>query len=540
MSVSLPLYTAQQVVELDRLVIQHEGVSAALLMKRAGRCAFERLLAQWPQTAALHIFCGSGSNGGDGYVLAALAKQRNLQVSVWFIGEPATDTAALRARDYATQEGLVLGEDIRPFNEAAFIDSQLMQDPRTVIVDALLGTGTEGELRPLMREAVNAINTAKQRYGWSVLAIDIPTGVNPDTGATGDDVIQSDVTISFIGRKQGLYTGAGRACSGQRVFSSLDVEEEWLHLVNPASQTLALSALLPQLPERHSNAHKGDCGHLLVVGGDTGVGYGYGGAPLMAAQMALRTGAGLVSLATQPTFVNAALSRQPELMVAGIESGQALLPLLPRATAIVIGTGLGQSAWSEQLLYQVLDHATQPLVIDADALRLLSQARFASLSAVAQQDRQWVLTPHAGEAAALLDCSVADIEADRFAAAQEIQQRYGGAVILKGAGTVIATADGQLSICDAGNAGMASGGMGDVLSGLVGALLVQGMSVNDAAKLAALLHSTAADIAVKTMGLRSLLATDLIPAVQKLLNEPAFNEILSGEPLGHTAKSNGG
>lgn len=519
MSVSLPLYTAQQVVELDRLVIQHEGVSAALLMKRAGRYAFERLLAQWPKTAALHIFCGAGNNGGDGYVLAALAKQRNLPVSVWFIGEPASHTAALKARDYAVQEGLILHEDIRPFDEAAFIDSQLMQDSQTVLVDALLGTGIDGELRPLMCDAVNAINTAKQRQGWPVLAMDIPTGVNPDTGASGDDAIQADVTISFIGRKQGLYTGKGRASSGQRFFSSLEVEEEWLHLVNPTSQTLALNALLSLLPERHSDAHKGDCGHLLVIGGDAGVGYGYGGAPLMAAQMALRTGAGLVSMATQPIFVNAALARQPELMVAGIENGQALLPLLPRASAIVIGTGLGQSAWSEQLLYQVLDHSTQPLVIDADALRLLSQARFANLSVVAQQDRQWVLTPHAGEAAALLDCSVADIEADRFTAAHAIQQRYGGAVILKGAGTVVATSDGQLSVCDAGNAGMASGGMGDVLSGLVGSLLVQGMCANDAAKLGTLLHSTAADVAVTATGLRSLLATDLIPAVQKLLHE---------------------
>lgn len=512
------LYTAQQVTELDNLVIAHQGISASTLMKRAGREAFEYLFDRWPNTVALHIFCGSGNNGGDGYVIAALAKQRNIRVRLWSIGEPSANTPAARARDYAIQEGVTINEECQPFDTAAFVDSQLMEDANTVIVDALLGTGSKGQLKPLVTEAVVAINAAKKNHGWSVLAIDIPTGVNPNVGSVDGDAVMADATISFIGKKQGLYTGAGRVCSGERHFSSLGADDEWLNLVNPSSYLLALDEWLALLPERNSGAHKGNCGHLLVIGGDHGVGYGYGGAPIMAAQMALRTGAGLVSVATQPVFVSAALARQPELMVAGVDNGQALLPALLRASGIVIGTGLGLSAWSEQLLYQVLDgYSTLPLVIDADALRLLSEPRFAQLSTVEKQHRQWVLTPHPGEAAVLLDCRVEDIEADRFAAAQAIQQRYGGAVILKGAGTVVATSNGESFICDAGNAGMASGGMGDVLSGLVGALLVQGMSANNAAALATVLHSTAADHAVKHTGLRSLLATDLIPAVQKLL-----------------------
>jgi NAD(P)H-hydrate epimerase len=510
---SSSLYLAQQVAELDRLVMQHEGIAPTVLMKRAGRHAFECLLACWPLTTALHIFCGAGNNGGDGYVIAALAKQRNVNVTVWTFGEPTKESAAFAAYEYALREGV----ESQAFTIAAFVDSQLMQDPQTVIVDAVLGTGSQGILRENIADVVTAINIAKQAHSWPVLAIDIPTGVNADTGAVATVAIMADASISFLGQKQGLFTGAGRVHSGRRYFSDLEIDEEWLHLVNPSTELLALDKALLDLPSRISVDHKGDCGHLLVVGGDNGVGYGYGGAPIMAAQMALRSGAGLVSLAVQPVFVSAALTRQPELMVAGIENGQALLPMLERATGIVIGTGLGQSAWSEQLFYQVLDTTTQPLVIDADALRLLAQPRFADLSAIAPKDRQWILTPHPGEAAALLNCSVAEIQTDRFAAAQAIQQQYGGAVILKGAGTIVVASNGDQYICDAGNSGMASAGMGDVLSGLVGALLVQGMSVDKAAMLGAVLHSSAADHAVIASGQRSLLATDVIPAVQALL-----------------------
>jgi hydroxyethylthiazole kinase-like uncharacterized protein yjeF len=515
-SSSLSLYVSKQVVELDHLVMQHEGIPAIVLMKRAGRKAFDCMVDLWPQTTALHLFCGAGNNGGDGYVIAALAKQRNLNVTLWTLGEPAKDSAAFAAYEYAVREGVVC----RPFDSATFTDSQLMQDKHTVIVDAILGTGSQGALRENITEAVVALNAAATSHGWPILAIDIPTGVCGDAGTVGSAAVEADATISFIGQKQGLFTGAGRVHSGARYFSDLDVDHEWLHLVNPTTQLLRLRDTLAALPQRSCDAHKGHCGHLLVIGGDNGVGYGYGGAPIMAAQMALRSGAGLVSVATQPVFVAAALARQPELMVAGIDNGQALLPMLDRASGIVIGTGLGQSAWSEQLLYQVLDNTIVPLVLDADALRFLSQTHFAELSKVERDQRQWVLTPHPGEAATLLGCSIASIQSDRFAAAQAIQQKYGGAVILKGAGTIVVTSTGEQYLCDAGNAGMASGGMGDVLSGLVGSLLVQGMSCDDAAMLAAILHSSAADNAVITTGVRGLLATDLIAVVQALMSAP--------------------
>ena len=223
-------------------------------------------------------------------------------------------------------------------------------------------------------------------------------------------------------------------------------------------------------------------------------------------------------MATRPEFVSAALARQPEMMVAAIDNGQALLPLLERASGFVIGPGLGQSSWSEQLLYQVLQSGNKPMVLDADALHLLAQERFATLPTTAVLERQWILTPHPGEAASLLGISVSEVQQDRFAAAKRIQQQYGGAVILKGAGTIVITSVGEQYICDAGSPAMASGGMGDVLSGLLGSLLVQGVPHDQAAVLGAILHSSAADIAAEKTGQRGLLATDLIPYVQDLLN----------------------
>lgn len=514
-SESSALYVAEQVTELDNLVMQHQGISASVLMKRAGRAAFELLSEQWPQTKVLHIFCGSGNNAGDGYILAALAQQRHLQVHVWYLSDPEQLLgAAQQAYQYALREGVTCCV----FNAAKFLDMQLMQPQETVLVDALLGTGVTGELRDTYIDAVRAMNAAKEAHTWPIVAMDIPTGVNPDTGAVTSVAVIADTTMSFIGQKQGLFTGAGRVHSGERVFSTLEVEDEWLHLVNPTTRIIDFEKAIVLLPMRGLAAHKGDCGHVLVVGGDVGVSYGYGGAPIMAAQMALRCGAGLVSVATQPAFVSAALARQPELMVAGIENGQALLPLLEKVSGIVIGTGLGQSAWSEQLFYQAVQMNDKPMVIDADALHLLAQTRFSSLVSTPVKERQWILTPHPGEAAALLGVTIADIQIDRLAAAQRIQQQYGGAVILKGAGTVVVTSAGAQWICNAGSPAMASGGMGDVLSGLLGSLLVQGMAIDQAALLGTVAHSIAADLAVIEVGQRGLLATDIIPYVQDLFD----------------------
>ena len=271
------------------------------------------------------------------------------------------------------------------------------------------------------------------------------------------------------------------------------------------------------LAPRPRDSHKGSFGHVLVVGGDEG----FGGAALLAAEASARCGSGLTSVATHPTHASAFLGRRPELMVRGIAETTALLPLLERSTVLVLGPGLGQSPWSHHCFETALLHARQsnkPLVLDADGLNLLSQSQDHKIKAPYEK---WILTPHPGEAARLLGMTTAKIQADREAAARHLQQQYGGAVILKGQGTLVCTGSPpriRVECCQHGNPGMASGGMGDVLSGVCGSLLAQGFDVATSARLATCLHSKAADLAAAENGERGLLASDLFPWLHRLLN----------------------
>ncbi|WP_314388107.1 NAD(P)H-hydrate dehydratase [Pseudomonas brenneri] len=262
---------------------------------------------------------------------------------------------------------------------------------------------------------------------------------------------------------------------------------------------------LPQLAGRSLDAHKGQFGHVLVIGGDQGL----GGAALLAAESALRSGAGLVSLATRSEHIPAALARLPEVMARGVHSANQLMGLLEKVSVIVIGPGLGDMAWGKSLL-SVAANARQPQVWDADALNLLA-AGHVDLPA------DCVITPHPGEAARLMGISTAEVQADRLKVARALSQKFNAVTVLKGAGSLIASPDGRVSRCDQGHPAMASAGLGDVLAGLIGALLAQGMSAFEAASLAVWLHATAGD-RQGSFG-RGLAASDLIPVIRQLLEE---------------------
>jgi ADP-dependent NAD(P)H-hydrate dehydratase / NAD(P)H-hydrate epimerase len=506
------LYTADQVRVLDRCAVEEHHLNTSLLMMRAGKAAFTQLLALWPQVVSIHVFCGSGNNGGDGYVLAALASQQQLSVIVWQLAPVEKLTgAALAAYHYAQQEQVL----IQPFSLAAWQQQQLLT-PATltqsvVIIDALLGTGLTGPVRPLYADAIESINACD----WPVLALDIPSGVNADTGDVTGVAIKANATVSFIGLKLGLFMSRGRVFSGQRYFNDLAVPISIYSAASAIATRLQLDDVLGVLAPRPADAHKKDCGHLLVIGGD----HGYGGAPLMAAEMALRCGAGMVSIATHAEHIGAILARRPELMALAVESGQILKPLLQRSNALVVGPGMGSSAWSKQLLSHAIGVGL-PMVIDADALNLLASGDLH----LNTDNPQWILTPHPGEAARLLATTSDRIQADRVQAARDIQARYGGVVILKGPGTLVLDLDGNISVCDHGNPGMASAGMGDVLCGLLGALIVQGVGLNNAAQLGVCLHAAAADNLVQNNGERGLLATDLIAAVRTIINGPRISD----------------
>ena len=493
------LYTAAQARELDRIAIEDYGIPGIRLMSRAGRAAFDLLLEVWPEPGHIHVFCGTGNNGGDGYIVAELGHSRSIPVTVYQLGNPARISGDARlARDNA----LAAGVTVLAFDQQAFAPTHT--GGSQVVVDALLGTGLSGEVRGDYAEAIAAINGC----GLPVLAIDIPSGLCSDTGRELGRAVLAEHTATFIAIKRGLLTGAAPAHVGGLHCTDLEVPAEAYQQLSSNCELLDLDELLPSMPARPAHAHKGCYGHALVVGGNEGM----AGAVVMAAEAAARCGTGLVSAATRRAHVSALVSRVPEVMAHAVEHGNELLPLLQKPTAVAVGPGLGSDAWAEQMLWRVTD-TEYPLVVDADALNLLARGQILP----GFRCDNWILTPHPGEAARLLDCSNAEVQADRFAAVREIQASYGGVVLLKGAGTLVCGSE-DIFFCPYGNPGMAGGGMGDVLSGVLVALLAQGLAPLQAACLGVCLHGMAADLAAQE-GSVGLLATDLIPQLRFLLGD---------------------
>ncbi|MEM7027608.1 MAG: NAD(P)H-hydrate dehydratase [Pseudomonadota bacterium] len=490
---SLPqtLYSAAQVRELDRIAIQDHGIPGYDLMQRAAAFSYECLKEYFPDTEKVLIVCGGGNNAGDGYELAALAAQDNKQVTV----------ANLISTDKLSGDAKIAFDAFIQISGKPETFHNSLLDDVDVIVDAIFGTGLDRDIEGEIAEVINAINAQSA----PVMALDIPSGLHADHGIEMGVAISADITPTFIGLKKGMFTNNGPEHSGTSLFNDLDVPKAIYDALGEAdAKILDADQLLTQLPLRHLNSHKGHFGHVLIIGGDEG----YIGAARLAAEAALRVGAGLVSVATRESHAMMMNIQRPEIMAHGVETAQQLKPLLKQATVIVIGPGLGQSDWAQQLFASVLERQL-PMVIDADALNLMASHPVEKLNSV--------LTPHPGEAARLLDTDTATIQHDRFSSAQQLQDNYKGTIVLKGCGTIIADQTGGLHVCTAGNPGMATGGMGDVLSGLIGGLMAQQLELDEAAKLGVLVHATAADLAI-TDGERGLLASDLFSYIRKLVN----------------------
>lgn len=485
------LYRIAQVKELERIAIETFSIASAELMERAGEAAFEVLRSCWPRARRIVLVCGGGNNGGDGFVVARLARVAGFEVTVLLLtAANSLQGDAGRAYEAMTAVGI----ESQQWDERALCDAD-------VVVDALLGTGLDRAVQGEWCDVIEAINVA----ALPVLALDIPSGLSADSGAVMSVAIRAAATISFIGLKQGMFTASGPDHCGEILFDDLQLPPEVYAAVAPAARRTDPRSLVTLLPRRALSTHKGDCGHVLLVGGALGM----GGAVQMAAEATARCGAGRVSIATASAHAALLNLTRPELMVHAVDEAEALRPLLQKADVIAVGPGLGTSTWGMMLLETVLA-CEVPLVVDADALNLLA-------SEPHMRD-DWVLTPHPGEAAQLLNITTVEVQADRFFAADALQRRYGGVVVLKGSGSLTVDQDGVVILCDAGNPGMACGGMGDVLTGVIAALIAQGLSLADAAKLGVWLHATAADRAA-TRGERGLLASDLMPHLRKLVNQ---------------------
>ena len=484
----LQVYSAAQVRELDARLIA-AGTPAYELMQRAAHACWRALRQRWPEAGCVTVLTGRGNNAGDGYLIAALAKRAGWQVRVLAVGEVAQlqgDAAQ------ACAEAMAADVEIAPWSECAPL--------RGVLVDALLGTGLTGPVREPYAQAIRLINAS----GLPVLAVDTPSGLCADTGSEQGVAVRAELTVSFIALKLGLFTGVAADRVGVLVFAPLQTDPQVQAQVPAIAQRLAPAGLLP-LPPRARTAHKGQLGHVLVIGGERGL----GGAALLAAEAALRAGAGLVSLATRAEHVAAALTRRPEIMCVPVASANQLMPLLAAATVLVVGPGLGQGAWGRSLLSAAAGLGCVQ-VWDADALNLLAAGQV-NLPAGG------VLTPHPGEAARLLGVTVAQLQADRPAAARALSERYQAVVVLKGAGSLVAAPDGRLAVCNNGHPAMAGAGFGDVLAGLIGALLAQGLPAFDAARLAVWLHARAGE-QLAVLG-RGMVASDLFPAIRAQLEE---------------------
>jgi len=515
------LYRADQVREFDRVAIEHHELPGLLLMKRAASAMLALAQQHWPAAQKFIVFCGGGNNGGDGYLFALLAAEQKLQVTVIYTREPnELKGDASKAWQLARQHSVKRVS----FADQALVNAAL--DSADVIVDCLLGTGLSQTVRPQEQRIIGLINDSC----LPVLAADIPSGLGSDTGAIMGAAVCASVTVTFVAAKIGLCTASGPACCGQLYLSRLGIPDPVYNNASTGSlqpplpypespvDILYLPALSEHIPRRRSDAHKGKHGHTLIIGGDLGM----GGAVILAARAALHCGSGLVSIATRAEHVSALLAQQAELMVHAVSGGAECTPLLENCTAIVIGPGLGQSSWSRDVLHTVLRQNSSssgqppaPLLLDADALNLIAAHGWQPLL----QNRPVIATPHPGEAARLLVANTATVQADRCRSVKNLQEMLGGVVLLKGAGTLLCSEHAEISLCPYGNAGMSVGGMGDVLSGVIGALCAQGLALNSAVQLGACLHSAAADLAVEELGgMIGLCASELVLPLRTLLN----------------------
>ena len=490
MSLPTEIYSADNVRQIDHNAIHDAGISGYTLMTRAAEAALNVALEHFPDARRWQIVCGAGNNAGDGYVLARLASQADIEVSVLSLTSPEKlgGDAKTAFEDFAAIGGSIGDWD------------GLLDPDANLLVDSIVGSGLQRKIEGQFAEAVKAING----HPAPVFALDVPTGVATDDGRILGVAVQAAITMTFVGLKAGLFLRDGPICAGQLHFADLGIPPECRRDIAVEMRRISAAAVAAALPPRDRNAHKGDFGNLLIIGG----GPGMPGAVLLAGEAALRSGAGLVTVATHPSHHAEIVVGRPELMCRGIEEADDLEELLAKAEVIAIGPGLGTDHWATSVFEKAIN-CKLPSVVDADALNLLA-------SSPARADQR-IITPHPGEAGRLLAVSTAEVQADRRLAVSALQEKYGGTVVLKGAGTLVSSETGPVWLCSAGNPGMAAPGMGDVLTGIIAGLLAQGLEPEVAATTGVAVHAAAGDAAA-VEGQRGLMASDLLQKLRTWVN----------------------
>lgn len=496
MPLPVSLYSAAQARALDRHASHALQIPGYTLMKRAGEAALRTLRTRWPTCHRILVVCGGGNNGGDGYVLARFAQATGLTVTV--LAAVAPDSLSGEAQQ-AHADFLASGGQVQRFARERLQDGD-------VIVDALLGTGLHTGVRADAAQVIDAMNEASR----PLFALDVPSGLHSDTGTALGTAVRAECTLTFIVLKTGLFVGDGPEYCGTVFFDDLEVPVPALPDFAPRLERITEAEIAQALPRRKRAANKGNFGRVLIVGG----GPGMPGAVRLAGEACLRVGAGLVSVAVAPENVAGIVAGRPELICHAVPDADHLPPIMEQADVIAVGPGLGRSAWARALLPLVLG-CDQPLVVDADALNLIAEQSPGHPGEFRRPD--WILTPHPGEAGRLLGMQTSDVQRDRLTSLEMLLSRYGGTVVLKGAGTLVGTEGRTPGVCERGNPGMASAGMGDVLTGAVCGVLAQCRDPDLAARVAVLVHAMSGD-AVARSGERGLLAAEVAYQLRASVN----------------------
>ncbi len=485
-------HTVEAVVAHEQALFA-EGVDAYGLMVEAGTAAFEAMRERWPQARRIAVLVGPGQNGGDGLVVARLAREAGLFVDLLGWKRPEFTRGAARAWQALRAGGAGIEVIVDPEGTR---ESLARAD---LVVDALFGIGLARRIEGAAADFMRRVGECLADSRAAVLAVDAPSGLDCDTGAVDPLTFPADLTVTFLGIKRGQVTGAGVAYCGARELADLGYP-----MTEAAPGSVPLLHGDWSLAPRRPDGHKGSYGTVLVVAGNRGM----PGAARLASEAALRLGAGKVIVATHPDHAAALNIGRPELIVHGVSRGEDLAALLEQSTAVVVGPGLGRDDWGEAMWHGLRD-SRLPAVVDADGLRLLEPG--------APADREMVLTPHPGEAAELLGCRVGEVNDDRLAAADRLADRYGALVLLKGAGTVLAGGR-EPAVCLRGSPSLATAGSGDILSGLIAALLAMGLPMREAVEGGVSLHAVAGEIEADARGTWGMAALDLLGPVRGLAN----------------------
>lgn len=502
------LVTASEMQEMDRRTTEAFGIPARVLMENAGRGATDFLIEQFPDIASLRagIIAGRGNNGGDGFVIARNLAQRDVDVTVYLLA----DTAGLAGDAAANFELLApLGVAVIVLPDShTFVRAKDSMRDRDLWVDAILGTGLKSDVRDYYREAIDFINSLAK----PVLSVDVPSGLNADTGQPCGASIRACATATFAFAKTGHFQYPGVELIGKLRVIDIGIPAYIAEEVGPKHFLLTPNDIRSYLKPRPLNTHKGRTGHVFVLAGSPGK----TGAAAMTAEAAMRAGAGLVTLGVPQSLEPIVANQSLEVMTAalpetdgsvlGEASLDAILRLLADKRCLALGPGMGQADETRSLVHQLLAQCRLPMVIDADGLNNIAGATDKLRQCVAPV----IITPHPGEMARLVETSVKTVQADRIACARDFSQAFKVHIVLKGAGTVITHPDGFVFTNPTGNPGMASGGMGDVLTGLIAGFIAQGFGVETACHLGVYLHGAAADSLAAQKGPWGYLASDLL------------------------------